>query len=114
MHVIGLVLAIGFVVLPQELDELSPQTIDAIGIWKGCLDANVSRVAQSPDSAEVAADSLLEYCRASQRSARAAILLDLNRRSGRDGEDTTNSLETVLVMRAKQNILEQIAAARQR
>lgn len=104
----------GLMALPQELEDLSPQTMDAIGNWKGCMDANVSRVAQSPDSAEVAADSLLEYCRDLQRSARAAISLKLNRRLGRDGEDTTNSLETVLVMRARQTILEQITAARQR
>jgi hypothetical protein len=114
MQVIGFVLAIGLMTLQQEeLPDLSPQTIQALSDWEGCISSNVSRVSQSPDSAEVAADGLLEYCRDQQRTARAAMSLELNRRMGRDGEDTTNSLETMLVMRARQNILSQIAAARQ-
>lgn len=115
MQVIGLVLAIGLMALQQEdvPADLSPQTIQALGDWEQCITSNVSRVSQSSDTAEIAADSLLEYCRDQQRTARAAMLIDLNRRMGREGEETTNSLETVLVMRARQNILSQIAAARQ-
>jgi hypothetical protein len=100
----------------QEEDlpaDLSPQTRQALGDWQECINSNVSRVSQSSDSAEVAADGLLEYCRDQQRTTRAAMSLELNRRMGRDGEETTNSLETMLVIRARQNILSQIAAARQ-
>lgn len=112
---IGLVLAIGLMALEQEElpADLSPQTMQALGDWEECISSNIGRVSQSSDGAEVAADGLMEYCRDQQRTARAAMSLELNRRMGRDGEDTTNSLETMLVMKARQNIVSQIAAARQ-
>lgn len=112
---IGLALAIGLMALQQEEvpSDLSPQTVQALGDWEACISSNLGRISQSSDSAEVAADGLLEYCRDQQRAARAAMALDFNRQMGRDGEDMTNSLETILVMRARQNILSQIAAARQ-
>jgi hypothetical protein len=107
MQVIGLILAIGLMALQQEEvpADLSPQIMQAVGNRQECVSSNVSRVSQSSDSAEVAADDLLEYSRDQQRTTRAAMSLELNRRMGRDGEDTTNSLETMLVMRARQNIL---------
>jgi hypothetical protein len=114
MRVIGLVLAIGLMALQQEdMPDLPPETMQALGEWEECISSNVSRVSQSSDSAEAAADGLLEYCRDRQRTARAALSLELNRRMGRDGEETANSLETMLVLKARQNILSQITASRQ-
>lgn len=113
MHVIGFVFAIGLMAMQQEeAPDLSPEAIEAIGDWEGCISSNVSSASQSPDNPEAAADGVLEYCRDQQRAARAAMSLDLNRRMGRFGEETANSLETILVMRARQNILSQIAASR--